>query len=233
MRPIVLLAHLNEIDLVVDSIKGRLAEITDALKEPAALRSARAHLAAAEGGLAHLKSGQLDAELRQKQAADKRIQGEQRLYSGRVHNPKELQDIQAEVAQSRRLQNEVEDELLEIMIAIETAEQECAANRDTLNALAAEWKTAQASLRAEQARLVKQLAGEERRQAAARAAAPGQLLPLYDTMRSRRAGRAVATLDGSVCSACRVAVSPTKIEAARYGDELVYCENCGRLLWGE
>ena len=233
MRPIVLLASLNEIDLVVDAIKGRLAEIADALKEPAALRSARARLVAAEGGLARLKSRQLDAELRQKQAADKRMQGEQRLYGGRVHNPKELQDIQAEVAQSRRLQNEVEDELLEIMIAIETAEQQRAADGEVLAGLTAEWAAAQVSLRAEQARLVKQLAGEERRQAAARAAAPAQLLPLYDTLRTRRAGRAVATLDGSVCSACRVAVSPTKIEAARYGDELVYCENCGRLLWGE
>ena len=30
-----------------------------------------------------------------------------------------------------------------------------------------------------------------------------------------------------------VAVPPSKLEAARFGDDLVYCGNCGRLLLGE
>jgi predicted nucleic acid-binding Zn-ribbon protein len=30
-----------------------------------------------------------------------------------------------------------------------------------------------------------------------------------------------------------VQAPPSKLDAARFGDELVYCGNCGRLLWGE
>jgi hypothetical protein len=30
-----------------------------------------------------------------------------------------------------------------------------------------------------------------------------------------------------------VAAAPFTLEAARFGDGLVYCSNCGRLLWGE
>jgi predicted nucleic acid-binding Zn-ribbon protein len=51
--------------------------------------------------------------------------------------------------------------------------------------------------------------------------------------RPRRGGRAVAKLDGDECCACLVAASPFTLEAARFGDDLVYCSNCGRLLWGE
>ena len=47
-----------------------------------------------------------------------------------------------------------------------------------------------------------------------------------------RRGQAVAELDGDSCSACRVAASPAVLESARYSDQLAYCENCGRLLWG-
>ena len=38
-RPILLLARLNDIDLAVDATKTRLAEIAEALREPAALRA--------------------------------------------------------------------------------------------------------------------------------------------------------------------------------------------------
>ncbi len=63
---------------------------------------------------------------------------------------------------------------------------------------------------------------------------PAALLPIYDALRPRKGGRAVAVLlEGGACSACRVAASPGKMASARDGDELAYCENCGRILLGE
>ena len=41
MRSVALLARLNDQDLVVDSLKARLGEIAEALREPAALTAAR------------------------------------------------------------------------------------------------------------------------------------------------------------------------------------------------
>jgi uncharacterized protein len=233
-RPVARLSELNDIDLVVDSIKARLAEIAEGLKEPAALRSARTALAGVEAEVAALRVRQQDCELRQKTADEKLAHDEKRLYGGQVHIPKELQDLQAEVGQSRRQRSQAEDELLETMVAAEAAEEKRAAAQKTLDALVAEWATRQVELRTGQAKLKKRLETELARQAAARARAPSQLLLMYDTLRVRKNGRAVATLlDNEVCSECKVAVSPTKAFALRDGDELVYCENCGRLLFGE
>ncbi len=234
MRPVARLTELNKVDQVVDLLKARLADIAEGLREPAALRSARAALAEAEAEVAALHIRLQDCELRQKTAEAKLARDEKRLYGGKVQAPKELQDLQAEVGQSRRQRSQAEDELLEVMVAAEAAEEKRAAAQTTLDALDAEWQARQVELRAEGAKLKKRLETETARQAATRARAPAQLLPMYDTLRARKNGRAVATLlDNEVCSECKVAVSPTKAVALRDGDELVYCENCGRLLFGE
>jgi predicted nucleic acid-binding Zn-ribbon protein len=62
---------------------------------------------------------------------------------------------------------------------------------------------------------------------------PADILHTYDALRPRRAGRAVARVDGDTCAVCLVTVSPSRLAAARDGDELAYCENCGRILWSE
>lgn len=233
MRPVVLLAELNEIDLAVDGITHRLVQIREALKEPQAIRSARQAVNDAEAELTRWQEAQLEREDAQRKAGDRLAGTEKRLYSGQVRVAKELEDLQRDQAQLRRQRAQVEDELLEALVGVETATAERDRAQAELTRLSQEWEATRAKLRAEQARLAGKLPYEQARQAAARRAVPAQLLPLYDSLRSRRAGRAVAEVDGEVCVACGVAVAPTKLEAARYGTELVYCDNCGRLLWGE
>jgi hypothetical protein len=233
MRAIVLLAQLNEIDLAVDAHKARLAEIGEAAREPVALVEARRSLARAESDLAHCRAVQTELEAAQKAVVEKLGRAETRLYGGGVRNPKELEDLQRDVAQLRRQLSHAEDNLLEALICAETATQAQAEQAALLERLAAEHGRKHAALRAEHAQIKARLATELAQQAAARQGVPAALLATYDNLRPRRGGRAVAKLDGEECSACLVAASPFSLEAARFGDELAYCSNCGRLLWGE
>ncbi len=233
MQSVGLLARLNELDLVADATKARLAEVADALKEPGSLRAARRSLAQAESELAACAAVQREREAAQAQAAEKLARAESRLYSGQVKIPKELADAERDAQQLHRQLSQAEDQLLDALIAAEAAAAACNARRETLKQLAAEWAATQAGLLAEQARLTARAPAEQARQAAARQAAPADLLALYDALRSRRGGRAVARLEGDICSACRVAASPGVAIAARDAEELVCCENCGRILWSE
>ena len=233
MRPVMLLARLNEIDVVVGDLETRLAGIAEALREPGELQAARRTLVAAEAELARCRATQRDRELVQKQVAEKLARSQQRLYSGQVRNPKELEDLQLDVQQLQRQLDRADDDLLEALVATEAAVTTHADLAAALKTLTTQWQATRTALQEEGARLKQRLPAERARQATARRAAPADLLPLYDRLRSRRAGRAVAELDDDMCSACRVAVPPSKLEAARYGEELVYCGNCGRLLWGE
>ena len=233
MRPIVLLGQLNEIDLAMDAVRARMAEIAEALKEPSALSAARAAARAAETELTGFRRTQRECELDQQQAAARLSQAQGRLYSGRIRNPKELEDAERDVAQLQRQRAAAEDALLEALIAVEAATEASTAAQAELNQLSAAWAATQAALRDEQAQLSERLAAGRAQQAAARRAIPPASLQTYDSLRPRRGGRAVARLDGDTCAACLVAVPPLKAEAAREGDALVYCENCGRLLWSD
>lgn len=233
MRPVLLLAQLNEIDLTLDALRARAGEVAEALKEPAELIGARDRAAAAAAELARCRALQAEREQAVRQIADRLAQTQHRLYSGAVRNPKELADVEKDVAQQRRQHAQAEDALLEALIALETATAAETAAQAELAQRVTEWTAAQAELRAEQARLTERLAAERTRQGNVRRAIPAGLLHTYDTLRSRRGGRAVARLDDDMCSACLVAVSPGRIAAVRDGNELVYCENCGRILWSE
>jgi predicted nucleic acid-binding Zn-ribbon protein len=233
MRPVVMLARLSELDVDLDSGRARLAEIAAALKEPAELAAARKELAEREAELAGWRGVQHDRDLAQQQIAEKLARAEKRLYSGEVRNSREVQDAERDVQQLRHQCSQAEDALLEALVAVEGLAEDCAARQARIAQLVADCENSQVRLRAEQTRLKERLAAQQARQVAVRRAVPPDLLALYDHLRPRRAGRAVAKLEGDTCSACRVAVPPTKLEVARYGDELVYCGNCGRLLWGE
>jgi len=232
-RPILLLAHLNEADLALDATKARLTEIAEALREPATLVAARASLAAAEKEVARLRGEQADAETSQAKADEQIKAIEQKLYGGKVTNPRELESSQRDLAQHQKQRTGVEDRLLEIMVSLDGATAAVARAQVDVTRLAAEWDARQASLRSEQAKLKGLLPAQQARQAAARQAVSPQYLRTYDHLRPRHGGRAVAELDGDECSACLVQAPPSKLEAARFSDELVYCGNCGRLLWGE
>jgi predicted nucleic acid-binding Zn-ribbon protein len=233
MRPVVMLARLSELDLDLDAGRARLAEITAALKESAELSAARAELAVREAELASWRRVQQERDGNQQQIAEKSTRAEKRLYSGEVRNSRELQDAERDVQQLRHQRSQAEDALLEALVAVESLAEDCDSRAAQIAELTADWESTQVRLRAEQTRLKERLLAEQARQVAVRRAVPPDLLALYDNLRPRRAGRAVAKLEGDTCSACRVAVPPTKLEAARYAEELVYCGNCGRLLWGE
>ena len=233
MRPVMLLARLNDIDLDLDAMKARLGEIAEALKEPRELQQARTAAQEADADLAHWRAIQQEREAAQKRAADRLAKAEANLYSGKVRDSKELQDAERDVNQLRRQRSQAEDDWLEALIALDSATETAGQRQSELSKLAVEWQARQTRLRAEQARVRQRLLNEQARAAAARGAVPADLLGLYDGLRPRRGGRAVASLDEEMCSACHVDVPPVKLETARFGEELVYCSNCGRLLWGE
>lgn len=232
-RPVLLLARLNEADLALDAAKARLAEIAAALHEPAALIAARQAHAEAESELTRCRETQRDLESAQADTDMKTNRTEQKLYSGQIRNPRELEDAERDLQQQRNQRAHIEERLLEALLATETAARLHADRLAELTRLSGAWEETQAVLRSKQVQLRTRLPALQARQAAARQAVPPGLFPIYDNLRPRKGGRAVAELDDEICSACCVAVPASKLAAALEGDELVYCGNCGRLVWAE
>ncbi len=152
------------------------------------------------------------------------------MYSGSITNPKELSDIQAEVASLKRRRGELEDRLLEAMLYSDEAESTLKTRDETLSSTKSRWQADQQALQQELDELNARLAiVQDERDELRRRIAPDELA-LYDSVRAHLGSVAVATLRNGVCGFCAVAPSSTKLGRIRSGRELQKCSNCGRIL---
>jgi predicted nucleic acid-binding Zn-ribbon protein len=229
MSQIQLLYQLQQVDSEFQEKRQRLAEVLRAQKETAELLAAQQGL---ETAVAHHRQWQTqhkNLSLELEGVNSKAQRSEQRLYSGNVKNPKELSDLQSEIAALGRRRAALEDEILEAMITLEEAEEARDAAQTTLDDVTTRWQKAQAGLKKEQHELAVRLnaLNEQRKQYVPRIAA--ERLAEYEQLRQKKGGTAVAGLQQNMCLGCRLTVSATKAKEAQEG-RLVYCGGCGRLL---
>jgi predicted nucleic acid-binding Zn-ribbon protein len=153
------------------------------------------------------------------------------LDSGSV-SPKEMTNLQHELASLKRRQSDLEDQELELMERLEVTE-------TTLTAAQSGLEQARADLeRAQQLRddALADIADATKRHEAARAEVAGgisaPLLALYDRIRTQTGSTGAAMLKARQCQGCRLELYGNELSAVRNADphEVVRCENCGRIL---
>jgi len=223
------LYRLQQLDSEHDTKKDRLKEIETALKDDSALREARQ--AAEKAGKRALKwqTKQRDLELEIESLAEKTSRSEKRLYSGKVTNPKELSDLQAEVASLKGRRQRLEDTLLEAMLEREDAEKTQDEAQAHLEEVENIWSARQADLKAERKALHQRIEEIEEKRRAILPRLDADVLATYERLRQTKGGLAVARIEQDVCTGCRVTISPSAEWKLRQG-ELVYCDTCGRIV---
>jgi predicted nucleic acid-binding Zn-ribbon protein len=226
------LYRLQGVDSEHDEKCERLAQIEESLGESQDLLQARDAVAETEAWLAGQRAELRALELEIATLNDKLRKNQERLYSGRVRNPKELAGLQEEAAALRRRRAELEDEQLELMIAIEDQEAELAERQARLRQIESSWRDEQASLLAEKERLAQELDNLEEELQAMRARIPAADLALYDDLREHEGGRAVALLRRGICQGCGVDVPTTLARSVERGEGIHFCPICNRLLFG-
>jgi predicted nucleic acid-binding Zn-ribbon protein len=223
------LYHLQCLDSEGDSVRGRLAEIATALGESQQLVQARQTLKDIQAQVRKWAARQRDLELEIQGLADKAARSEQRLYSGAVKNPKELADLQAEIAALQRRQLKLEDDLLDAMVERDEAESAQIQARQRLDEIQTLWSTEQADLMAEQSELQERAAEIEQERATVLPSIDAGTLTTYQNLRRRKAGLAVTQVTGDACGVCGVGISPNLRWQLREG-KIVYCGNCERII---
>lgn len=225
------LYRLQQIDSQLDRMLARLKEIENELSGDAALNQAQKNADEAKNTLNSVKALLRQAEANVSQQRIKIEQNESALYGGRVQNPKELQDLQNEVAALKRYLAVLEDRQLEAMLS----EEEAVGNDHMLQTELEKRKTDYAgrcaTLLSEKARLEKD-AGRvtEERQAAA-STVPAADLQIYEQLRQKRRGVAVSLVTDRACSACGSTLSSALLQAAHSPNQITRCEACGRILY--
>ncbi|NYI06807.1 zinc ribbon domain-containing protein [Allostreptomyces psammosilenae] len=157
---------------------------------------------------------------------------QERLDSGAITSPKDLENLQREIVSLGRRQGDLEEVVLEIMERREAAQARVA----ELEARTAETEAAIATARERLDQLTAEIDAESasvaREREAVAAAVPADLMALYEKLRGQFGGVGAAKLYQKRCEGCRLELGVTDLNDVRAAapDAVVRCENCRRIL---
>ena len=222
------LYELQEIDLTIEQRTETLEHVRAQLGKDDDLVSARSALDAARTHLAGLEHQQRTAEWELDELGTKIAAEEKKLYAGSVKNPRELMSLQHETDLLKQKHREQEEQLLALMMEVDSAQQEANLRRSELEAAERDWKENQDALSGQQTELEAELA--ELRETL-HGQADSASLKVYGDLRRQKQGLAVAKVTQGRCQGCRMSLPMSDQQKARTGQELAKCSNCGRILY--
>ncbi|MCA1219846.1 zinc ribbon domain-containing protein [Streptomyces sp. 8L] len=157
---------------------------------------------------------------------------QQRLDSGAVTSPKDLENLQREIASLARRQGDLEDVVLDVMERRESAQERVAELTDRLSAVQATAEEAAARRDAATEGIDAEIAGLTKDREAIAASVPADLLKLYEKLRTQQDGVGAARLYQRRCEGCQLELNITELNEVRAApaDTVVRCENCRRIL---
>lgn len=230
MTQVEALYRLQEIELGIHARQKRLEEITALLANDAAVVEAQQQVANTKKILTPLQTKSRNLELEIQTNTSKIKLTDEALYSGKVRNPKELQDMQQEIASLKKRNLELENILLETMVAVETTEAELAQGEVALQRVTAEREAANQHLIEERTRIKAEGSTLVKSRNALLPDITADSLKLYNSLKPRKNNQPIALLVNQSCSACRVQQDLAVVNEARKGQSTVYCSSCGRIL---
>jgi uncharacterized protein len=225
------LYRLQQVDSQIDQIQARLKAIQQTLENDETLRAAKERYASADGKHQESERALKLSEAEVERQRLKIEQAEASLYGGKVHNPKELQDLQKDVASLKRHLETLEERQLEAMISAETAESELQAAKTDLERVQSNLKEQHKDLTLESESLHKNLERFHSERQAVVTDIAAQALGVYDQLRKQKRGLAITTIEDNSCEACGTTLTASQQQSARSTSQLFYCPTCGRILY--
>lgn len=226
------LYRLQELDLERDRLNGRLDEIRRILEDSGELERLKSEATVREE---NSEAARAKARQAQHEVEDQRLKiqkTEQALYGGQVRNPKELEDLQMEAESLKRHLETLEDRYLEAMITQDEAEAAHSDAAEALDLFEAELVAINSELIDEQKMIDQRLSDLSAEREVAFASVSEDDLQLYERLRARNRGVAVAGLNGDSCAACGLTLSASSRQLVRTSGDLQHCSQCGRILYG-
>ena len=224
------LYRLQVLELDILERAKRIKAINAQMEDDAALREAEAESEEAQTALAAAEARVREMELEIASAVDKRVSAESRLYSGEVANPKELQDMQMEVEALARRKSVLDDELTKLNTERDDLRNKADDSEERCRQAREEHELQSNDLREEKQTLSDAVSQLLARRKSSVAAIPQQSFQTYNSMRTAKSNRPVAVLRDKACTICGIEQNYIVITAINRGEDLVNCQNCGRIL---
>jgi uncharacterized protein len=148
-----------------------------------------------------------------------------------VKNPRELNALQRELEQTRRMSSARAEEIQKLTKGVEEAEQRIAAMNDSYLSLQAQAEQETERLSTTRTKLEAKLEKLRGGRGDLTSQIDPAILRTYDRIRKRVGGVAFVAAYDRRCTACKMHVPHQVYVVLRKGDDITACESCGRLLY--
>lgn len=179
-----------------------------------------------------LTRAQKKADAEVEQVKSRRTRDEERLNSGAITSPKDLESLQHELTALERRISTLEDEELEIMERLEEAQARLMNVNGDLAAIDTELEHVTAARDAAVIEIDGQLDGARADRQLVVEKVPDELLALYEKVRASKGGVGAAALRARGCDGCRLELNSADLRdlAAAPEGEILRCPECDRIL---
>ena len=225
------LYSLQEIDLELDRSHARLQEIEEKSQETEELKSARSLLEEREQLTRELQARQKDLEADVEQVRSKAAEVEAKLYGGKVTSPKELNDLNEDLKSLKAEAARREDKLLTLLVELDEAEAAAQEARSAYSQVEGDWREQRDQLMREKQQLEPRVQALTAERSQKGGDTDRSSLGLYELLRERKSGQAVAPVERGMCGGCRITLPMSILQKAKAGAGLVQCVSCERILY--
>jgi predicted nucleic acid-binding Zn-ribbon protein len=228
------LLELAELDAELNRLDHRRRALPEAQEyERMEARDAelRDEFAALEARQSDLQREQLKAERDVDQVRVRIERDRGRLDAGQVSSPRELENLQSEIASLEHRQSDLEEIVLEVMERAEEVTQRLKAISQERGTLAGQREEARARRDAALGEIGEQAAKASGQRSVIAADIPADVLVLYDRLHAQH-GVGAAILRRGRCEGCHLSLNAGDLARIRAAapDEVVRCEECRRIL---
>lgn len=230
-QELAVLYDVQKTDTEIASLKEALAGLDTGAELQSQIAAAEAELASLLARHHGTEKESRDRDLELKTLEEKRTRFRAQLYGGTVRNPRQLADLQEEVAMLSREIGKVEDRMLELMDSLESERTEIKGRESRLADLRERLRTVQEEYARVSERLRNDIGVLDDRRKDLAARVPQQLLKRYEQLRARQGNVGLVRVTGSNCPGCRIALASETLKALKADRGTLTCENCGRLLF--
>jgi uncharacterized protein len=224
---------LQIIDLKIDHLNSRLQQINQILSDHSIENRIKDKLSCAKDIQSGVEKNLASIEQRINTTRIKLQQSESSLYGGKIHNPKELQDLESEIKMLKHSITQYEDQQFTIMLDLEQKCQAVHAFEMELEKVSKDFVSLSLSLQDE----INEINKVRERNLTERNALVGSIdqttLERYSSLRQTKAGIAVTQVDDNTCEKCGAEITQAVWQKARISNDLCYCGTCGRIIYAK
>ena len=231
MNPAFQLSRLQKIDSEIDQITLRQQEIARLIADETIVTEVKDRLSSLDADLTADSKTLKNIEEKNNQLQMKLQEDEHALYGGKIRLPRELQDLQSEIASLKNQIAGQDEAQINSMLQVEEMENKKGEILKELAEAESTFATRVAGLKGENTTLVKKKESLTTERNAAIQNLDSSILEKYEALRKSKRGLAVSVVVDQACTACGSTLTPADWQAARSPERLVNCSSCGRILY--